>query len=157
MMFVPKEIAQNLAMLLPPVRAFARRWHHTGSMNDPAAAWRLFEDFAQYGSPAAKDVLELGPGQSFRVLQHARDAGAKSATGLDVADYFDGQPPAGIQIRIYNGRRMPFEDGSFDLIWSNSCLEHTRYPELTVAECARVLRRGGTMVTGIDLKDHYHA
>jgi len=155
--FVPKEIAQNLAMLLPPVRVFAQRWHHTGTMNDPAEAQRLFADYAQHAAPAGKDLLELGPGQSPRVLQHALRAGAKSVTGLDVADYFEGSPPAGIQIRIYDGRTMPFDDASCDLVWSTSCFEHIRYPQLTIDECARVLRRGGTMICGIDLKDHYHA
>ncbi len=155
-MFVPKEIAQNLAMLFPPVRAFARRWHDTGLMNDASEARRVFDEFAQYGSPQGKDVLELGPGQSARVLQYALNAGAKSATGLDVADYLEGHPPPGITVRLYDGKRMPFDDSSFDLVWSTSCFEHVRYPELTVKECVRVLRPGGTMICGIDLKDHYH-
>lgn len=156
-MFVPKEIAQNLAMLLPPVRLFAQRWAETGTMNDPAEAQRLVDNYAKYGAPAGKDVLELGPGQSPHVLQNALRAGAKSATGLDVADYFKGNPPEGIRIHIYDGRKMPFDDASFDLIWSNSCFEHIRYPELAVDECVRLLHRGGTMICGIDLKDHYHA
>ncbi len=156
-MFVPKEIAQNLAMLLSPVRAFASRWHHTGLMNNASDARRAFDDFAQYGSPVGKDVLELGPGQSSRVLQYALDAGAKSAAGLDVADYFNGHPPPGIRLHIYDGKRMPLHDASVDLIWSHSCFEHIRYPDLTVKECARALRPGGTMVCAIDLKDHYHA
>src|SRR5215831_7885328 len=120
-MFIPKEIAQNLAMLLPPVRGFAKRWHHTGTMNDPAQAQRLFDDYAQHTPPAGMDLLELGPGQSPRVLQNALRAGAKSVTGLDVTDYFAGRPPVGIRIRLYDGRAMPFENDSFDLIWSTSC------------------------------------
>jgi SAM-dependent methyltransferase len=75
---------------------------------------------------------------------------------LDVADYFNGHPPPGISIRIYDGKRMPLRDASVDLVWSHSCFEHIRYPELTVKECARVLRPGGTMVCEIDLKDHYY-
>jgi SAM-dependent methyltransferase len=51
---------------------------------------------------------------------------------------------------------MPFDDGSFDLIWSNSCFEHMRYPEITVAECVRILRPGGVIVTQVDLRDHYN-
>jgi len=155
--FVPKEIAHNLAMLLPPVRSFASRWGHTGMMNDPSEARRAFDEFAEYGSPVGKDVLELGSGQSSRVLQYALEAGAKSATGLDVADYFHGRPPAGISIHIYDGKRMPLPNASVDLIWSHSCFEHVRYPELTVEECARVLRPGGTLVSEIDLVDHYQA
>ncbi len=156
-MFVPKEIVLNLAILLPPVRSLARTRHNTGSMNDPSEARRAFDNFSQYTPVTGKDVLELGPGQSPRVLQLAREAGAKSTTGLDVLDYFNGRPPPGITIRIYDGRRMPLDDASVDLIWSNACFEHLRYPQLTVGECARVLRPGGTMICDIDLKDHYHA
>ena len=156
-MFVPKEIAQNLAMLLPPIRVLSKRWHHTGNMNDPAEALRLFDSYALHVPPAGKDLLELGPGQSPRVLQNALSAGARSVTGLDVIDYFGGRPPAGIRISIYDGRAMPFEDANFDLIWSTSCFEHIRYPKLTIDECVRVLRPGGTMVCEIDLRDHYHA
>jgi hypothetical protein len=31
-----------------------------------------------------------------------------------------------------------------------------RYPEITVAECVRILRPGGVIVTQVDLRDHYN-
>jgi len=39
--------------------------------------------------------------------------------------------------------RMPIRDGSFDLVVSSECIEHTPSPRDTVRELARVLRPGG--------------
>lgn len=41
---------------------------------------------------------------------------------------------------------LPFAFGSFDLVTSARTLHHTARPELVVAEMARVLRAGGTML-----------
>lgn len=49
---------------------------------------------------------------------------------------------------------LPFEDDSFDLIYSVATLEHVPDPEQTVRETKRVLRSGGISVHEIDLKEH---
>ena len=41
---------------------------------------------------------------------------------------------------------LPFRDGSFNLVISSECIEHTAHPERSVAEMLRVLRPGGTLV-----------
>ena len=40
---------------------------------------------------------------------------------------------------------VPFEDESFDVVWSNGVLHHTGDPDLTLHEIARVLKPGGWM------------
>ncbi|MCZ7625582.1 MAG: class I SAM-dependent methyltransferase [Candidatus Methylomirabilis sp.] len=50
--------------------------------------------------------------------------------------------------------QLPFEDDSFDLIYSVATLEHVPEPERTVGETKRVLRPGGISVHEIDLQDH---
>lgn len=155
-MIVAKEVILNLAILLPPVRALARRRHSTGMNNDELLVQYTYGRLREHVDPTGKDVLELGPGQTPRLLQLAMQDGAKSATGLDVENYVSERWPAEVRASVYDGRRMPFDDHSFDVIWSNSCLEHVRHPALTVAEFARVLRPGGLMISSIDLRDHYH-
>jgi SAM-dependent methyltransferase len=59
-----------------------------------------------------------------------------------------------IDYRLYDGKRLPFDSGRFDSVWSHTAFEHLRYPEVTVQECFRVLRPGGAMVAHIDLGDH---
>ncbi len=47
---------------------------------------------------------------------------------------------------LYDGKRLPFEDASFDSILCADVLEHTPEPANLVAEMARVLRPGGTII-----------
>lgn len=41
--------------------------------------------------------------------------------------------------------RLPFRDGSFDLVFSHSVIEHVASAEAYLAECQRVLRPGGVL------------
>jgi SAM-dependent methyltransferase len=43
----------------------------------------------------------------------------------------------------FDGRRIPFPDESFDLVYSSSVLEHVTDADALQAEIRRVLRRGG--------------
>lgn len=152
-MFPPKEILLNLAILLPPVAKAARKRHHTGIDCDPQAGEEVYRRIREHVDPSGKDVVDLGPGQTPFLLQWALRDGARSAVGLDVEPY---DWPPRIARHLYDGKRMPLPDSSTDVVWSNACLEHVRYPELTITECYRVLRPGGITLGSVDLKDHYH-
>jgi malonyl-CoA O-methyltransferase len=41
---------------------------------------------------------------------------------------------------------LPFADASFDVVWSNLCVQWCDDPGLALAECARVLRPGGVLL-----------
>jgi len=43
----------------------------------------------------------------------------------------------------FSSSRLPFEDGSFDLVLNKDVLEHLLHPEHLVGEMARILRSGG--------------
>jgi ubiquinone/menaquinone biosynthesis C-methylase UbiE len=43
------------------------------------------------------------------------------------------------------GENLPFDDASFDVVYSNNVLEHTAKPEQVLREAARVLKPGGTL------------
>jgi hypothetical protein len=102
-MFIPREIAQNVAMMFGPIRRMAQRHHLTGLVNDTELSRKAFQKFAECASPSDRDVLEIGPGQTTLVLQYALEAGARSATGLDVTDYLRGAPPRGMRFCTYDG------------------------------------------------------
>lgn len=157
MIFELRGIAQNLAMSLGPVRRAASAHHRTGMNGDAAMVDEQVQFYADRGALEGKVVLELGPGQTPQVLARARALGALRCVGVDVERYVEAEEAArlGIEIVVYDGGVLPFEDGTFDLVWSSDVLEHVRRPELTLRETARVLRTGGLAIHRIDLRDHY--
>lgn len=157
-MFAPKEIVQNLLMGLPPVAAAVRKFHCTGINRDEQKVRQAYAFFRSHGDVAGRSVLELGPGQTLEVLELARRDAANRCCAVDIVRYIPSRraEAMGIEYRIYDGRRIPFDEASFDRVWAMDVLEHVRHPELTVAEVRRVLRPGGLLVCRVDLRDHYH-
>ena len=48
-------------------------------------------------------------------------------------------------------RTIPFDDGSFDVVYANQVFEHVRFLDKMMFECARVLRPGGVLLTNFPL------
>lgn len=46
----------------------------------------------------------------------------------------------------YDGKRLPFEDASFDTVLNVQVLEHTPHPDLLVREMSRVLKPDGRLI-----------
>jgi SAM-dependent methyltransferase len=97
-----------------------------------------------------RDVLVTGCGPQPTLVRYLAQRGHR-ATGLEVVpDYvteareFLGELPG--TIVEATAEDMPFPDGSFDLAWSESVLEHVEAPERVIGELARVLRPGGVAV-----------
>jgi SAM-dependent methyltransferase len=102
---------------------------------------------------AGKQVLEIGLG--FGTLgQRLAERGAVYH-GLDIAEgsvammqdrlRLAGLPSAE-RIRHGSALELPYEDGSFDYVWSIGCLHHTGDLPRSVAEVHRVLKGGGRAV-----------
>ena len=155
-MFFPLEILQNLLMGIKPIAKLLSRYHCTGLNADRAMARQVLGLYCRFQTVAGKDILEIGPGHTLEVLEEALVSGAKSCTAVDVAEYLSVEQAAQRKIvyRVYDGRRLPFASQQFDCVWSYTAFEHLRYPAVTVRECFRVLRAGGSMVAHIDLGDH---
>jgi SAM-dependent methyltransferase len=96
-----------------------------------------------------KRLLEVGCGMGTDLLQFAR--GGAVCTGVDLT-------PRSIEITrhrfalygergdfiISDGERLPFDDESFDVVYSNGVLHHTPDTAGAIREVHRVLRAGGT-------------
>jgi len=57
---------------------------------------------------------------------------------------------------LYNGDRLPFEDGSFDTVLSIQVLEHTARPRELIEEMARVLKKDGVFILAAPFSFRLH-
>lgn len=73
-----------------------------------------------------------------------------SYTGVDLAE------GPGVDVVLRDPNELPFEDGSFDVVVSSSCFEHSEFFWLTFNECARVLRAGGLIYLNVPSNGPYH-
>ena len=81
-------------------------------------------------------------------------------TGLDIDD----SPEVVSRIKkndsrfhSFDGINIPFEDNSFDIIFSNQVLEHVRYPVELLKEVCRVLGKNGYFVGSTSHLEPYHS
>jgi SAM-dependent methyltransferase len=95
-----------------------------------------------------RDVLDLGCGAGVEVVRFAR-AGAQ-VTGVDVASSAIAltrqnlaQQQVSARLEVADGEALPFPDESFDLVYAHGVVQYTANDRRLVAECHRVLRRGG--------------
>ncbi|MEL6567358.1 MAG: class I SAM-dependent methyltransferase [Pseudomonadota bacterium] len=98
-------------------------------------ARRKVEWFAPFVS-TTDQMIEIGsgPGSVQAVLGEA----GYSALPLDIADSsFDNR----FRPHLYDGRRMPFDDGAFDAALLLTMLHHTPDPDAILREAARIARR----------------
>lgn len=130
---------------------------NTGVVADRDAAEEVVAAFSLHCDVDLRgaELLELGPGRSSALLEAAAARGARCAA-FDVTDHLTGDDFAAraVDVRIDPSGRLPWPDHSFDLVWSNSVLEHIADPGPTLREIRRVLRADGTTVAMIDLESH---
>lgn len=124
--------------------------------NQPATAlWRVFEAEVVLdrlrGEGRGLD-LGCGDGELARVI--LGQAGLRW-TGLDI-DAADAEAArrSGFyeDVKVAPASEIPEPDAAFDLVFSNSSLEHMRDLDRVLSEVARVLRRGGRFVFTVPLR-----
>lgn len=92
-----------------------------------------------------RSVIDIGCGDGFSTLKFwdqahpARMAGVDPApNAIKVADRNRGERP--IDFRVLDGKRVPFDDGSFDVAIVQGVLHHADDPQSTIREALRVAR-----------------
>jgi ubiquinone/menaquinone biosynthesis C-methylase UbiE len=97
-------------------------------------------------------VLEIGVGAGADFEQWC--GYAQHATGVDLTEAairltsermeLRGVPSDRFDLRTADAEALPFEDNSFDIVWSWGVLHHTPRTDTAFSEVLRVLRPGGT-------------
>jgi SAM-dependent methyltransferase len=89
-----------------------------------------------------RNVLEIGGGNGYQ-------ANLIASLGVKV-ESIDINPFTGMNkefdVKQYDGRILPFEDSSFDVVFSSNVLEHIKDLEFSLGEIHRVLRPNGLAV-----------
>jgi ubiquinone/menaquinone biosynthesis C-methylase UbiE len=101
------------------------------------------------GPTDGRSVLEVGCGTGW-FLRDVAPSAAK-AVGVDPSPGMLAvarrRGPAARWMRA-DGRRLPFEAGSFDVVFENTVLCFARDPVAVIGEMVRVCRRGGVVALG---------
>jgi len=107
-------------------------------------------DFAGYRD---KRLLEVGCGIGTDLVRFAR--GGARVTGLDLSETAISLARSNtglhglagrVDLFLGNAEALPFEDGSFDVVYGHGVVQYTADPARLVSECRRVLAPGGTAI-----------
>lgn len=82
-----------------------------------------------------KSILDIGTGSSISIHFFARKYPEIEFVTADIADM---RQEKELPFVLYDGRRLPFDDSSFDLTVLNEVLHHTNDPEPVLREASRV-------------------
>jgi SAM-dependent methyltransferase len=120
-------------------------------------AARLLAGPATGASPPR--VLDLGCGAGDSVDLFRSIDPAVAWVGADVEDSFEvaGRTRSDAEFVTFDGRKLPFEDRGFDLVYCKQVLEHVEHPRELMAEAARVLRPGGQLAGSTSQLEAFHS
>ncbi|MEQ1804158.1 MAG: class I SAM-dependent methyltransferase [Burkholderiaceae bacterium] len=90
--------------------------------------------------PPTSRVLEIGAGAGWQAKTLADHGHAVQAIDVASSSYGDLRI---WPVRLYDGFRIPFPDGSFDVVFSSNTLEHISHVERFQEEIRRVLAADG--------------
>ncbi len=106
-------------------------------------------DFARTADGKDKDVLEIGVGMGADHLMWAQ-SGPRSLTGVDLTQAAVDKTLRRLElhglssdVRVADAEALPFDDDSFDIVYSWGVLHHTPRTAEAINEVHRVLRPGG--------------
>src|SRR6185295_8564705 len=108
-------------------------------------------EVAQFSRAKGKRLLEVGVGAGTDHLQWAR-AGA-DCYGVDLTDAAIDTTRERLalydlssNLQRVDAEHLPFEDNSFDFVYSWGVIHHSEKPEAIIAEIHRILKPGGMFI-----------
>jgi SAM-dependent methyltransferase len=104
---------------------------------------------------AGPTVVDVGCGRGDSVDVFRAADPAVRWIGVEIADSeYETRPD--VELRLFDGVRLPFEDASVDIVFCKQVLEHVERPHDLVADIARVLRPDGVFAGSTSHLEPYH-
>ncbi len=98
-----------------------------------------------------KKVLDVGCGAGVDLLRFAK--GGAVVTGVDISSSAielarKNAAYQGIDadLRVADGEDLPFDDGTFDLVFAHGVIQYSNSTQRVIDECRRVLKPGGEAI-----------
>ena len=136
-------MSQGLARSARLFRLFLREQTAPGLFYR-ALAEDAVTQFAAYGDPAGKTVLDIGGGAGYFTAEFRARGADCYLVEPDPAELFSGGSGGGTQGAVLaDGYWLPVRDGGADICFSSNVLEHVADPAGLIGEMIRVTRRGG--------------
>ena len=113
---------------------------------------------------SGKRVLEIGPGSGghsalfakYGAIVTSADITLVRASSTQIKFRLLGEIADGCQAIQSDAEHLPFNDNSFDIVYSNGVLHHTSDSQGAVAEVYRVLKPGGEAIIMLYCKSSWH-
>jgi len=116
----------------------------------PRGIYRLIPSLTwQCDEQVSRVLSRVGAGARIADL----GAGGRKITPATIC--LDFTPGGGTDV-VGDVQRLPFRDGSLDLVFATGLLEHVEDERRVVAEIARVLRKGGLVHVEVPFLEQYH-
>ncbi len=121
--------------------------------------WML--DVMEFDKHRGEQLLEIGAGIGTDLSQFARNGAVVTDLDLSAGHMAHAQENfalRGLQARFvhHDAERLPFDDNTFDVVYSNGVLHHTPNTRSVVAEIKRVLKPGGKAIIMMYAEDSLH-
>jgi ubiquinone/menaquinone biosynthesis C-methylase UbiE len=125
-------------------------------MFNPKRPIRAHEILSRYVDTKSKKILEVGSGYGISLVSWSKkyklDVTGVEPEGEGFSDTIkiskeicrlNGVPE--IKIGAATGEKLPFNDNSFDIVYSSNVIEHTNNPKAVLREAIRVIKPGGLL------------